>query len=50
MTKADIYPGIWGGDPKADDNLAYLIEYFDELKSFVAKTREQGKGMIIYLT
>lgn len=50
MAEAEVYPGIWEHAPKEDDNLEYLLEYFGELKSFVGNTREQGKGMIIYLT
>jgi hypothetical protein len=50
MSKAEIYPDIWERDPQEDDALAYLIEYFEDLKSFVEKTRAAGKGMIIYLT
>ena len=50
MTEAEIYPEIWERDPQEDDALDYLLEFFEDLKSFVEKTKEQGKGMIIYLT
>jgi hypothetical protein len=50
MAKAEIYPEIWGRHSEEEDNLAYLLDYFDEMKIFVAKTREQGKGMLVYLT
>ena len=50
MTEAEIYPEIWERDPQEDDALGYLLEYFEELKTFVEKAAEGGKGMIVYLT
>jgi hypothetical protein len=49
MMKLDIYPTIWDRDPKEDDTLGYLIEYFYTLKSFVNRAVERKKGLIIYL-
>lgn len=28
MVKKEIYPEIWDRDPKDDDTLGYLIEYY----------------------
>ena len=49
MIKAEIYPEIWDRDPKEDDTLGYLLEYFEVLQSFVQQTSEQSKGLIIYI-
>jgi hypothetical protein len=50
MRKEQIYPDIWDRDPREDDTLGYLLEYFDILKSFVRQTTGAGKGMLVYLT
>lgn len=49
MMKLDIYPTIWDRDPKEDDTLGYLVEYFHILRSFVERAVERGKGLIVYL-
>ena len=50
MTKLEIYPTIWDRDPSEDDTLGYLVEYFDLLREFVAKTQAREYGMITYLS
>ena len=49
MKQAEIYPDIWDSDPRDDDALGYLIEYFEELKAFVEKVVQQQKGLLVYI-
>ncbi len=49
MIEQYIYPVIWDRDPEEDDTLGYLLVYFDILKTFVRKTRDANKGLIIFL-
>lgn len=49
MMSNDIYPSIWDRDPKEDDTLEYLSEYFEELKTFIQRTKDQNKGLIIWM-
>ena len=49
MIELDIYPTIWNRDPKEDDTLGYIIEFFNILRSFVNQAAEKNKGLIIYL-
>jgi hypothetical protein len=49
MTKLQIYPEIWDRDPAEDDSLAYLIEYYTDLRDFVRRTAERGRGLLVYL-
>jgi len=44
----EIYPEIWD-EPVEDCLDLYVLSYFDELKAFVLKAGEEGKGLIIYL-
>lgn len=50
LAKAEIYPEIWDSDPAEEEGLGYLVEMFEDLKTFVAKTAEQKKGMVVYLS
>jgi Domain of unknown function (DUF1877) len=47
MMKANIYPGIWDRDPKVDDTLGYLLEYYEHLRSFLEQAKNANKGVII---
>ena len=50
MMKQDIYPTIWDRDPKEDDALGYLLEYYDILTGFVRETTNANKGLIVFLS
>lgn len=47
MSKLQMYPEIWGDDD--DDSLAYLIEYYTELRSLVRRAAERGHALLVYL-
>ena len=49
MMAQQIYPEIWDRDPREDDTLGYLAEYFDMLKSFVWNSAETQKGLLVWL-
>jgi hypothetical protein len=49
MMKLGIYPEIWDRDPAEDDTLAYLVEYFEMLKPFLARGAASGLGVLIYV-
>jgi len=49
MMQLDIYPGIWDRDPGEDDSFGYCMEYFAELKAFVARAAGRDAGLIISL-
>jgi hypothetical protein len=49
MTKLQIYPEIWDRDPKEDDSLGYLLDYYTDLRGFVRRTAERGHGLLVYL-
>jgi hypothetical protein len=42
----DVYPVIWD-EPDACD---YLLEYFDDLKDFIAKSNAAGMGLVVWLS
>ena len=50
MTRLEIYPEIWDRDPADDDTFGYCVEYFDDLKKFIARTTEAGLGMVISIS
>lgn len=50
MMKAEIYPDIWDRAPEEDDVLGYLLEYYEALRSFVERTKNENKGAIITLS
>ena len=49
MMELDIYPTVWNNDPEEDDPLGYLLEYFEELRSFVKRAAADDKCIILYL-
>lgn len=49
MMQEDIYPTIWDRDPAEDDTLGYLIEYYGQLKAFLAEVTAKNLGLLIYM-
>jgi len=49
MMDDHIYPFIWDRDPKEDDVLSYLMEYYGALKTFIHQAAEKNMALIIYL-
>ena len=49
MMELDIYPTIWDRPPEEDDTLGYLMEAYEGLKSFVARTGTRNYGMVSHL-
>lgn len=47
MNAADIYPSIWDRDPKDDDTLGYVVNYYNELRTFLKKAKEDGCGLVV---
>jgi uncharacterized protein DUF1877 len=47
MMQAEIYPEIWDRDPKEDDTLGWLVDYFEKLKGFVHEARQQGRCLAV---
>jgi hypothetical protein len=45
MTKAKIYPEIWGSDEKED--LEYLVSGYQQVVNFYARAAAQGKVVIL---
>ena len=50
MMEQDIYPTIWDRDPKDDDALGYLVEYFAVLQRFVGEAAGRGLGIVVTIT
>ena len=48
MTELEVYPFGWSDDP--DGELAYLLEFYRELRVFVRRTAERGHGLLVYLS
>src|SRR5215813_5271564 len=46
MVKKEIYPEIWTRDPKDDDTLGYLIEYYRILRGFLNQAVDGGAGVL----
>jgi hypothetical protein len=46
MMKEDIYPNVWD---RGEEEIEYVIEYFEVLKQIVHDARASNKGLIIYL-
>lgn len=44
----NIYPFTW--DEHEDECFDYLLSYFDQLKAFIKRTLNAGKGMIVYIS
>jgi hypothetical protein len=49
MINLGIYPSIWDRNPEEDDTLSYCIEYFREMREFVADTARRGDGLVVTL-
>jgi len=47
MTEKQIYPDIWDRDPAEDGTLDYCLQFFDELKKFVADAAANRMGLVI---
>lgn len=45
MAEAQVYPDIWADD--AENALGYCLEYYDDLKSFIARAVTAGNGIVI---
>jgi|MudIll2142460700_1097286.scaffolds.fasta_scaffold34605_3 hypothetical protein len=43
-----IYPEIWN-EPVEECLDSYLLSYFEDLKAFVLKARDDGRGLVVYL-
>jgi len=48
MQRLQIYPDIWRREP--DEGLAYVTQYFDELKEFITGGAKEGEALIVFLT
>jgi hypothetical protein len=46
--KNDIYPNIW--DEPDDECFGYVLSHFEDLKAFMNRTKDSGKGLIVYLS
>ena len=46
LAKHDIYPTIWDEGDEACD---YLVEYFEQLKTFVRDAAETRDALIVYI-
>lgn len=44
----NIYPFIW--DEPEDECFGYLLGHFENLKFFLKRTLDAGKGMLVYIT
>ena len=49
MMEADIYPAIWDRPLTEDDTLGYLLEYFAELREFIAEAAATGEALLVYI-
>jgi hypothetical protein len=49
MMREDIYPPVWDSDSERDDTIAYLLDYYDSLKSFVKGCNDAGTGIVTYI-
>ena len=49
MKAKEIYPDIWDRDPKEDDTLGYLIEYFRLLRGFLRQAADSQVGLVVVL-
>lgn len=50
LAAADIYPEIWHGAPGVDDPRAFVLEYYDALRSFVIDAAQRGEALLVYLS
>jgi hypothetical protein len=49
MNAAEIYPGEWPGDPEDAHFTDYFVDYFEQLKAFIAGAAKEGEALIVYL-
>ena len=47
MAKADIYAMIWDRVDEEPGNLEYMLPYYDDLRSFLVKTKKENKWAIV---
>jgi hypothetical protein len=47
MKKADIYAMIWDRVDEEPGNLEYMLPYYDDLRSFLEKTKKENKWAIV---
>ena len=50
MMEQEIYPTIWDRDPKDDDALGYLMEYFAVLRRFISEAAGRGLGIVVTIS
>jgi hypothetical protein len=50
MMEQEIYPTIWDRDPKDDDALGYLVEYFAVLRRFISEAAGRGLGIVVTIS
>ena len=50
MMAESVYPTIWDRDPREDDVLGWVIASFEELKGFVRRASQEGRGLVVTLT
>jgi len=49
MTKAQVYPEIWNRPLEQEDTVGYLVDYYDEMRSFIAGAAKEGEALLVYL-
>lgn len=50
MAKREVYPRIWDNEESYQENLDYLEEYLEELKTFIAMANANNYGLIISIS
>jgi hypothetical protein len=50
MLAKQIYPEIWAREPEEDDGVAYLIEHFRTLRSFLTQAVGEGLGVVVHIS
>jgi hypothetical protein len=48
MTRLQIYPQTWDREP-ADEELDYLLAYYDDLRAFVREAASRGLGLLVWI-
>lgn len=48
MMNLEIYPEIWDRDPDEDDTLDDCIEFYEDLRKFLAKAANDSLGIALY--
>jgi len=43
----EIYPQIWDEEPESC--FGYILDYFEDLKTFISKAAEHNRAMIVYI-